>query len=172
VTFDLDANGILHVSAKDIGTGKEHSIRITASSGLSEAEIERMKKDADAHADEDRKRKELVETRNHADSMIYATEKSVRDLGGKVDAETKGKVETEIQNLKKKMESEDVEAIKQGIESLTQASHKLAEMMYAQATKDKDAPGGGGPQSEGGAGAGGAKKDDDNVVDADYEEVK
>ncbi len=170
VTFDLDANGILHVSAKDIGTGKEHSIRITASSGLSEAEIERMKKDADAHADEDRKRKELVETRNHADSMIYATEKSLRDQGGKVDAETKGKVETEIQNLKKKMESDDLESIKQGIESLTQASHKLAETMYAQATKDKGAPGGG-PESAGGAGAGG-KKDDDDVVDADYEEVK
>ncbi len=168
VTFDLDANGILHVSAKDMGTGKEQSIRITASSGLSEEEIKRMQKDAEAHADEDRKRKELVETKNQADSMIYATEKSMKDLGDKVDSETKGKVQTEIDSLKKLMESEDVEAIKKGLESLTQASHKLAEMMYAQATKDKAGEG-----AEGAAGqAGGAKKDDDDVVDADFEEVK
>jgi len=168
VTFDLDANGILHVSAKDMGTGKEQSIRITASSGLSEEEIKRMQKDAEAHADEDRKRKELVETKNQADSMIYATEKSMKDLGDKVDSETKGKVQVEIDSLKKLMESEDVEAIKKGLESLTQASHKLAEMMYAQATKEKAGEG-----AEGGAGqASGAKKDDDDVVDADFEEVK
>ncbi|MBU1405256.1 MAG: molecular chaperone DnaK [Proteobacteria bacterium] len=167
VTFDLDANGILHVSAKDLGTGKEQSIRITASSGLSEDEIKRMQKDAEAHADEDRKRKELVETKNQADSMIYATEKSMKDLGDKVDSETKNKVQVEIDSLKKLMESDDVEAIKKGLESLTQASHKLAEMMYAQATKDK-APEGG----DGGGKAGGAKKDDDDVVDADFEEVK
>jgi molecular chaperone DnaK len=167
VTFDLDANGILHVSAKDLGTGKEQSIRITASSGLSEEEIKRMQKDAEAHADEDRKRKELVETKNQADSMIYATEKSMKDLGDKVDSETKNKVQTEIDSLKKLMESDDVEAIKKGLESLTQASHKLAEMMYAQATKDKAAEGG-----EGGGQGGGAKKDDDDVVDADFEEVK
>jgi len=167
VTFDLDANGILHVSAKDMGTGKEQSIRITASSGLSEEEIKRMQKDAEAHADEDRKRKELVETKNQADSMIYATEKSMKDLGDKVDSETKNKVQVEIDSLKKIMESDDVEAIKKGLESLTQASHKLAEMMYAQATKDKAGEG-----AEGGGQAGGAKKDDDNVVDADFEEVK
>jgi len=163
VTFDLDANGILHVSAKDLGTGKEQSIRITASSGLSEEEIKRMQKDAEAHADEDRKRKEAAETKNQADSMIYATEKSLKELGDKVDAETRNKVQTEIDSLKKVMESNDVEAIKKGIESLTQASHKLAEMMYAQATKDKEAGGG--------EASGGPKKDDD-VVDADFEEVK
>jgi molecular chaperone DnaK len=168
VTFDLDANGILHVSAKDLGTGEEQSIRITASSGLSEAEIKKMQADAEAHAAEDHKRKELVDARNHADQMIYATEKSLRDLGGKVDAETKGKVETEIESLKKLLTSEDTEAIKKGTESLTQASHKLAEMMYAQATKEKGA--GGGPGS--GGGEAGGKKDDDNVVDADFEEVK
>ena len=167
VTFDLDANGILHVSAKDLGTGKEQSIRITASSGLSEEEIKRMQKDAEAHADEDRKRKDLVETKNQADSMIYATEKSMKDLGDKVDSETKNKVQVEIDSLKKLMESDDVEAIKKGLESLTQASHKLAEMMYAQATKDKAGEG-----TEGGGQAGGAKKDDDDVVDADFEEVK
>ncbi|MFZ5774569.1 MAG: molecular chaperone DnaK [Thermodesulfobacteriota bacterium] len=165
VTFDLDANGILHVSAKDLGTGKEQSIRITASSGLSEDEIKRMQKDAEAHADEDRKRKEAAETKNQADSMIYATEKSLKELGDKVDAELKSKVQAEIDNLKKVMETNDTEEIKKGIESLTQASHKLAEMMYAQATKDKDAGAAGGQAS-------GGKKDDDDVVDADFEEVK
>ncbi|MFH7325316.1 molecular chaperone DnaK [Desulfurivibrio sp. C05AmB] len=175
VTFDLDANGILHVSAKDLGTGKEQSIKIQASSGLSQEEIERMKKDADAHADEDRKRKALVEARNQADSLIYATEKSLKDLGDKVDAETKGKVESEITSLRKLMEGDDSEAIKKGTESLTQASHKLAEMMYSQAGQQG---GPGGPGTTGGAGggeqasSGGAKKDDDDVVDADYEEVK
>lgn len=167
VTFDLDANGILHVSAKDLGTGKEQSIRITASSGLSEDEIQRMQKDAEAHADEDRKRKEIVETKNQADSMIYATEKSMKDLGDKVDSETKNKVQVEVDSLKKLLESDDVEAIKKGLESLTQASHKLAEMMYAQATKDKATEGG-----EGGGQSGETKKDDDDVVDADFEEVK
>jgi len=169
VTFDLDANGILHVSAKDLGTGKEQSIRITASSGLSEEEIERMKKDAESHAEEDRKKKDLVEARNHADSMAYSVEKSLKDLGDKVDADTKGKVETELASLKKVMEGDDAAAIKAATESLTQASHKLAEMMYSQATKGQ--PGaGGGPEAgpEGGAG----KKDDDDVVDADFEEVK
>ena len=167
VTFDLDANGILHVSAKDLGTGKEQSIRITASSGLSEEEIKRMQADAEAHAEEDRKRREQVEARNQADSLVYATEKSLKDLGDKVDAETRSNVEREIENLKKAIESGDTEAIKKGTESLTQASHKLAEIMYSQATS-----GAGGPGAGGDAGASGGKKDDDDVVDADYEEVK
>ena len=175
VAFDLDANGILHVSAKDLGTGKEQSIKIQASSGLSQEEIERMKKDADAHADEDRKRKALVEARNHADSLIYATEKSLKDLGDKVDAEIKGKVESEIASLRKLMEGDDSEAIKKGTESLTQASHKLAEMMYSQAGQQAS-PGGPGTGGAAGGGeqasSGGTKKDDDDVVDADYEEVK
>nr|MDA8163605.1 molecular chaperone DnaK [Desulfobacteraceae bacterium] len=132
VTFDLDANGILHVGAKDLGTGKEQSIRITASSGLSEQEIERMKKDAESHAEEDHKRKELVEAKNQADSLLYGTEKSLRDLGDKVDAETKGNVEREAEKLKKILEGDDLAAIKKGIEDLTQASHKLAEIMYSQ----------------------------------------
>lgn len=168
VTFDLDANGILHVSAKDLGTGKEQSIRITASSGLSEEEIEKMQQDAEAHADEDKKRKEQVESRNQADSMIYATEKSLTDLGDKVDAETKGNIETEIKELKKLMEGDDTEAIKAGIESLTKASHKLAEMMYAQASAEQ--PADAAPEAEEGTTE--EKKDDDDVVDADYEEVK
>jgi len=174
VAFDLDANGILHVSAKDLGTNKEQSIRITASSGLSEAEIERMKKDAELHADEDKKRKALVEAKNNADSMIHMTTKTLKELGDKVDAETKGNVGKEIENVKKVLEGEDVEAIKNATEALTQASHKLAELMYAQA---KGQQGGGagdaGAGGAAGAGAGGSKKGkDDDVVDADFEEVK
>ena len=168
VTFDLDANGILHVSAKDLGTGKEQSIKITASSGLSEEEIKRMQRDAELHAEEDRKRKELAETKNQADSLIYATEKSLKEVGDKVDADTRSKVEAEIANLKKAMEGDDAAAIKAAIEKLTQASHKLAEIMYSQATKEQSASGAG----DGGAGAGADKKDGDDVVDADFEEVK
>jgi len=173
VTFDLDANGILHVSAKDLGTGKEQSIKITASSGLSEDEIKKMQQDAELHADEDKKRKELVETKNQADSLVYATEKTLRDLGDKVDAETKSKVEQEMESLKKAIEKGDnVDEMKKGIESLTQASHKLAEIMYSQATQDQ----GGGQQQGGGPEAGsgstGGGKSDEDVVDADFEEVK
>ena len=175
VTFDIDANGILHVSAKDLGTGKEQSIRITASSGLSEEEIERMKKDAELHAEEDKKRKELVEAKNNGDSMIHMTEKSLKELGDKVDADTKGNVEKEIANLKKVMEGDDIDAVKKATEALTQASHKLAELMYAQASKGQQGGGGtGGAAGGAGADAGGNKtgKDDDDVVDADFEEVK
>ena len=179
VAFDLDANGILHVSAKDLGTNKEQSIRITASSGLSEDEIERMKQDAELHADEDKKRKELVEAKNNGDAMIHMTQKSLTELGDKVDAETKGNVEKEIENLKKALESDDVDTIKAATEALTQASHKLAELMYAQASQDQ--PGGGagaagagaaGAGAAGAGAAGGGKGDDDDVVDADFEEVK
>ncbi len=136
VTFDLDANGILHVAAKDLGTGKEQSIKITASSGLTEAEIERMTRDAELHKEEDRKRRELVETRNQADAIVHASEKSLKDLGDKVDAPTKASVEKEIENVKKVMTGDDINAIKAAIDALTTASHKLAEMMYAQASKD------------------------------------
>ncbi len=167
VTFDLDANGILHVSAKDMGTGKEQSIKIQASSGLSEEEIEKMQKDAEAHAEEDRKRKELVEVRNQADSLVYSTEKSLKELGDKVDAETKSNIENEVANLKKTMEGDDIEAIKKGIETLTQASHKLAETMYSQTGGQP-----GGPEAGGAEDAAAGGKGDEDVVDADYEEVK
>lgn len=180
VTFDLDANGILHVSAKDLGTGKEQSIRITASSGLSEDEIERMKKDAELHADEDKKRKELVEAKNNGDSMVHMTEKSLTELGDKVDAETKGKVESAIADLKKALETDNLDDIKAKTEALTQASHKLAELMYAQASQQGDAGAAGAGAGAAGAAGGGAaggqasskKDDDDDVVDADFEEVK
>ena len=173
VTFDLDANGILHVSAKDMGTGKEQSIKITASSGLSEDEIKKMQQDAELHADEDKKRKELVEAVNRADSLVYATEKSLKDLGDKVDAETKSKVEDEIKSLKKIIEKGDnIDDLKKGTESLTQASHKLAEIMYSQATQEQagQQPGEGGPEAGGPAGE--ESKTDEDVVDADFEEVK
>ncbi|BDD87832.1 molecular chaperone DnaK [Desulfofustis limnaeus] len=172
VTFDLDANGILHVSAKDLGTGKHQSIRITASSGLTEAEIERMKKDAELHAEEDKKRRELVETKNQADALVHASEKSLKELGDKVDAETKANVEKEIENVKNAVKGDDLATIKSAVEALTNASHKLAEIMYAQAAKEN--PEGGGPGTGPGAGSTGGKggKGDDDVVDADFEEVK
>ena len=166
VTFDLDANGILHVSAKDLGTGKEQSIKITASSGLTDAEIERMTRDAEMHKEEDRKRRELVDTRNQADAIVHASEKSLKDLGDKVDAATRSSVEKEIENVKKVMTGDDINAIKAAIDALTTASHKLAEMMYAQASKDHP------DQGSGGGAAGGSGKKDDDVVDADFEEVK
>lgn len=162
VSFDLDANGILNVSAKDLGTNKEQSIRITASSGLSEEEIEKMKQDAEEHAEEDKKRKALVDARNNADGLMHASEKSLKDLGDKVDAETKSNVEKEIANVKSTVEGEDTDAINAAVEELTKASHKLAELMYAQTSQE------GAPE---GAAAADAKQDDD-VVDADFEEVK
>ncbi len=167
VTFDIDANGIVNVSAKDMGTGKEQSIKITASSGLSEEEIDNLVKDAELHAEEDKKRRELVDARNTADSLIYTTEKSVKEIGDKLDETTKTGIEQAIENLKKAMEGDNSEEIKKYTEDLTQASHKLAETMYAHASQQS--------QSDGAA-AGGAQETaegpkDDDVVDADFEEV-
>ena len=173
VTFDIDANGIVNVSAKDLATAKEQSIQITASSGLSQEEIDNLVKDAELHAEEDKKTKELVEARNQADSLIYATEKSIKDLGEKVDDSTKSNIETGVANLKKAMEGDDAAEIRRLSEELTQVSHKLAEAMYQQAS---GSPGGQpGPEDfAGGAQAGGQPggSADDDVVDADFEEVK
>ena len=171
VTFDLDANGILHVSAKDLGTSKEQSIRITASSGLTEEEIEKMKKDAELHADEDKKRRELVEVKNQADALVHATQKSLKELEDKVDGETKANVEKEIENVKKVVQGDDIDAIKTAVDALTAASHKLAELMYAQAAKDNPDAGGSGPADDSTNNPKDDKGDDD-VVDADFEEVK
>ncbi len=169
VTFDIDANGIVNVSAKDQATGKEQSIQITASSGLSQEEIDALVKDAEMHADDDKRKKEIVEARNSADALIYSTEKSIKDLGDKVDSETKSKVEDAAAALKKAMEGEDVEEIKRLSEELTQVSHKLAEAMYQQASAaDQQAPG---DDAESADQAGGAAPEED-VVDADFEEVK
>ncbi len=170
VTFDIDANGIVNVSAKDLATNKEQSIQITASSGLSEEEIKNAVKDAELHAEEDRKKKDLVEARNNADTLIYTTEKSIKDLGDKVDDKTKSKVEGAVAALRKAMEGGDAQEIKRLSEELTQVSHKLAEAMYQQAShKGGDQAGGGGA---GGAAGGGAAEPDEDVVDADFEEVK
>jgi molecular chaperone DnaK len=169
VTFDIDANGIVKVSAKDQATGKEQSIQITASSGLSKEEIDNLVKDAEMHIEEDRKKKELVEARNSADALIYSTEKSIKELGDKVDSATKSKVEGASAVLKKAMEGEDTEEIKRLSEELTQISHKLAEAMYQQASAADQQASGAGAGAEGQAG--GAAPDED-VVDADFEEVK
>ncbi|WP_429884851.1 molecular chaperone DnaK [Geoalkalibacter halelectricus] len=165
VTFDLDANGILHVSAKDLGTGKEQSIRITASSGLSDEEIERMVKDAEAHAGEDKKKRELIEARNQADGLVYTTEKSLKEHGDKVDAATREGIQTALEALKKAMEGDSAEEIQNKTQELAQASHKLAEAMYAQTEQGAEAPGGEAPEG----GSAGAK--DEDVVDAEFEEV-
>ena len=170
VAFDIDANGIVNVAAKDQATGKEQSIQITASSGLTKEEIEAAEKEAELHADEDRKKKELVEARNMADSLIYSTEKSIKDLGDKVDEETKNKVEAATEPLRKAMEGDDPEEIKRLSEELTQVSHKLAEAIYQQASAEGAQPGEEGAGSEGNGSAAGAP--DDDVVDADFEEVK
>ncbi len=165
VTFDIDANGIVHVAAKDKATSKEQSIRITAASGLSKDEIDKMVKDAELHAAEDKKKKELVDTRNTADSLVDQTTKTLKEHGGKVDETTRKSIETAIEELKSVKDSDDVNAIKQKIEVLTQASHKLAEVMYQQASQDT--AGGGGAQGAEGA----SSRADDDVVDADFEEV-
>ena len=169
VTFDIDANGIVHVNAKDMGTGEEQSIKITASSGLSEAEIEKLVKDAEMHAEEDKKRKELIEARNHADALVYSVEKNIKEFGDKVDASEKENIEQAIARVKKAIEGDDIDEIRKSQDELTNVSHKLAEAMYA-----KTAGGSGpGPGAAGAAGAdaSGTGKDDD-VVDADFEEVK
>ncbi len=177
VTFDIDANGILNVSAKDLATGKEQSIRIQASSGLTEEEIQRMMKEAELHAEEDRKRKELVEARNQADNLIYSTEKNLQDLGDKVDEAVKKEINEKIEALKEAMKGDDAQAIKSATDQLMQAAHKLAELLYKESAGG--AAGGAGTQDTGGAtggsqsGGGSQGGDgDDDVVDADFEEVK
>ncbi|MDP2904540.1 MAG: molecular chaperone DnaK [Methylovulum sp.] len=165
VAFDIDANGILNVSAKDKATGKKQSIVIKASSGLSDEEVQRMIKDAEAHADEDRKLTELVHARNHADSMIHATEKSLKELGGQVGADEKSSIEQAISSLKEAVKGDDKDGIEAKTNDLTELSGKLAERVYAQK---------GASEESGHAHAGGssAHAADDGVVDAEFEEVK
>ncbi len=163
VTFDIDANGIAHVSAKDLGTGKEQSIRITASSGLSKEEIDKMVKEADAHANEDRKKRELVEARNQADTLIYTTEKSLREYGDKLTASERQTIDEAVAKTKKAMEGSELAEIKGACEELAQASHKLAEMIYSKASEAEAKP----EPEEKAAGPG-----EEKVVDADFEEIK
>ncbi|MGP8049017.1 MAG: molecular chaperone DnaK [Desulfobaccales bacterium] len=174
VTFDIDANGIVHVAAKDLGTGQEQSIRITAPSGLSKDEIDKLVKEAELHAEEDHHKKEQAEARNQADSLIYTTQKTLSDLGDKVDPATKTDIEGRIATLKTAIEANDLEAIKTGSDELMKASHKLAEQMYA---KTGPTGGEGGPGGPGGAGGEAgheeqAKKPEEEVVEAEFEEVK
>ena len=173
VTFDIDANGIVHVAAKDLGTGKEQSIKITASSGLSEDEIKKMVHDAEAHAADDKKRKETVEARNHLDTLVYSTEKSLKEHGSDLDANVKENIEAELKRAKEVLDGQDAEAMRKAAEQLSQASHKLAEAMYAKASSQQQSAqeqATNNSATDGSGGDGGKKKDD--VVDADFTEVK
>jgi molecular chaperone DnaK len=167
VTFDIDANGIVNVSAKDKGTGKEQQIRIQASGGLSDTDIEKMVKDAEAHAEEDKKRKAQVEAKNHAEALIHSTEKSLAEHGAKVGETERRAIEDALASLKEAVKGNDPADIQAKTNALAQASMKLGEAMYAQAQKDQAGPGG--PSADGGASTGGAPKDD--VVDAEFTEV-
>ena len=173
VTFDIDANGIVNVSAKDKGTGKEQQIRIQASGGLSDSEIEQMVKDAEEHASEDQKRRELAEGRNQAEALIHATEKNLSEFGDRISAEEKSAVESDLEALRSAMAGEDAEDIQSKSQALAQSSMKLGEAMYkAQAEEAGPGPGmGDGPSTDAGGGSAGSTASDDNVVDADFEEV-
>ncbi len=174
VSFDIDANGIVEVSAKDIATGKQQSIKITHSSGLSQEEIDRLVKDAELHANDDRRKKELADARNSADTLIYSTEKTLTDLGDKVDSGLKAEIQQTINNLKNEIEGDNSEEIKRLTEALSQASHKLAASMYQQASPEgqpQDAYAGGAQHTSGGPQPGGDNAAEE-VVDAEYEEVK
>ena len=167
VTFDIDANGIVEVSAKDQATGRQQSIQITHSSGLSQEEIDRLIKDAELHAQDDRQKKELIDARNAADTLIYATEKSMTELGDKINNTTKTEVEQAINDLKRAMQGEDVSEIKRLTETLTHASHRLAESVYQQSGTAEGRHGTQGPNPGDGSKSSGS----DDVVDAEFEEV-
>jgi molecular chaperone DnaK len=163
VTFDIDANGIVNVSAKDKGTGKEQQIRIQASGGLSESDIEKMVKDAEEHAAEDKERRALVEAKNQGEALIHSTEKSLADYGSKVSAADKSAIETAITELRAALEGEDTDGIKQKTNALAQSAMKLGEAMYQASQAGADGGGDGG--------TGGSAGKDEDVVDADFEEV-
>jgi molecular chaperone DnaK len=177
VTFDIDANGIVNVSAKDLGTGKEQQITITASSGIDKKDIEKMVKDAESHADEDKKKKELIDTRNHLDSLMYSTEKTLNENKEKIPLAQIQAIEEALDKAKKVKDSEDINELKSAMEKLTQASHKLAEEMYKKTQEERSAQQGASPNQEPSASSDnkGDGKDggsDDNVVDAEFEDVK
>jgi molecular chaperone DnaK len=157
VTFDIDANGIVNVSAKDKGTGKEQQITIQASGGLSDADIEKMVKDAEANKEEDKKKREQVETRNQADTLVHSTEKTLKEHGDKLSAEDKKKIEDDIVSLKASLSTDDLDKAKEDIKSLSESAMKLGEAVYKSQQESQ-------PQQQ-------EKTENDNVVDADYEEV-
>jgi molecular chaperone DnaK len=164
VTFDIDANGIVNVSAKDKGTGKEQQIRIQASGGLSEGDIEKMVKDAEAHAEEDKKRKAAVEAKNHAEALVHSTEKALGEYGSKVGEQDRRAIENALADLKEALKGTDAEAITAKTNALAQASMKLGEAMYKQQQEGAQPGSDGGPDA-----SGGAPKED--VVDAEFTEV-
>jgi molecular chaperone DnaK len=168
VTFDIDANGILHVSAKDKGTGKENKITIKANSGLSEDEIRNMVKDAEAHAEEDKKAHELVDARNQCDALVHSVKKALTEHGDKIDADEKAKIETAIKDAEEAIKSGDKNALDAKAQALAQVSQKLGEKIYAQ----QQAASGGTPGADAGAASADAKKADGDVVDAEFTEVK
>jgi molecular chaperone DnaK len=169
VTFDIDANGILHVTAKDKATGKENKIKIQASSGLTEQEIQRMVKDAEENAEEDRKAHELVEARNQCDHMVHSVRKSLKEHGDKVGADEKANIEKALKEAEESLKSDDKDAIQAKTQALAQVAHKLAEQMYKE-EQAKQQPAGEAAGAE--KAAEGAKKEEGNVVDAEYTEVK
>ena len=172
VTFDIDANGIVQVSAKDKATGKEQQIRIQASGGLSEADIDRMVKDAEAHAEEDKRRRDLVEAKNSADALIHTTERTLTEAGDKVAQGDRDAVQQAIQALKDSLGSDDAAQIKAKTEALAQASMKVGEALYkAQQAEQAGAGGAAGPSSSGPSSGGTTGGGNDKVVDADFEEV-
>jgi molecular chaperone DnaK len=168
VTFDIDANGILNVSAKDLGTGKEQKISITGSSGLSKDEVDRMQKEAESHAEEDRKAKEGIEIRNNADSLAYQCEKQLRELGDKLDGASKKSVEDAIEKVREALKGNDIEAIKSGYDQLQARFQEVGSELYKQAAAKAGPAPGGAPEADAAAGA--SKKDAD-VVDAEFEMV-
>jgi len=174
VTFDIDANGIVNVQAKDLGTGKEQKITITASSGLNKEEVDKMMREAEAHADEDKKRKEEIETRNHADQAVYAAERMIKDAGDKLPAEQKAAVESAMEDVKKATAGTDVSAITAAMDRLTKAQHAAAESLYKQAQSAGAAGGSGGEAGGGsqGRGTGETESKKDDVIDAEVVDDK
>jgi molecular chaperone DnaK len=176
VAFDIDANGILNVSAKDLGTGKQQSIQIKSSSGLSDEEVKKMQQDAEAHAAEDKKRREVVDLKNQADQLIYSTEKTLKEHGAKVSGDTRGKIESAVNNLKEAAKGEDGQAIKNAMENLSNTAQELGKILYEEAAK-KQAAQGAGPTAgqqpseppQGGEGEVHRKGGGDDVIDAEFE---
>jgi molecular chaperone DnaK len=167
VSFDIDANGILHVSAKDMGTGKQQAITITGHSGIDEREIDQMVKDAESHASEDKKRRELVDAKNQADQMVYGLEKLLRENKDKIPADDVDRIQAEIDKTKKAIESEDIEQIKKAMQDLSQVSHTISEMLYKQAGQAQEAQAQSGPQAAEGEPTQAEEPSEEEVIDAE-----
>jgi molecular chaperone DnaK len=173
VTFDIDANGILHVSAKDLGTGKEKKIRIESSSGLSQSEVEKMRREADSHADEDKRRRDLIDARNHADQVIYQMEKLLKEHADKLSEGDKSSVQSAIERVKSVASQDDPKAIQQAIEELQQAAHAMSQHLYSRGAQGPGSAGGSeGPAQDGQQGGQGGGPGKEGVIDAEFEVKK